>query len=118
VPLGEEISLDPLEPADDLVRQPPHLGEVACAGTEVLPQAVLDREGEPRLEPGGRGRERLDGCPRTLERRVERGRVGAARGGILDALLCAGDRLQVHGSDGTTGVGWISRSSTTSCRRS
>ncbi len=118
MPLGEEVSLDPLEPADDLVRQAPHLGEVPGARPEVLAETVLNRLGQADLEAGGRRGERLDGVSRPFQRRVERRRVRAAGGGVLDPLLRAGYGIHVHGRDDRTRVGWISRSWTTSCRRS
>ena len=118
MPLGENVSLDPLEPADDLIRQPPHLGEVPGARPEVLAEAVLDRLGQSGLEAGRRRGQRLDGVPRALQRRVERGRVRAAGGGVLDPLLRPGYGLHIHGRDDRTRVGWISPSSTMSCRRS
>ena len=118
MPLGEDVALDPLEPADDLVHQAAHLGEVTGARPEVLAEPVLDRLGQAGLEAGRRRGERLDRAPRALERRVERGRVGAAGGRVLDPLLGAGDRVYIHGGDDTTGVGWTFPSSTTTCRRS
>src|SRR5215471_20944376 len=115
MPLGEDVSLDPLEPADDLVRQAANLGEVTGARPEVLAEPVLDRLGQACLEPGRRRGEGFDCMPRPFERCVERGRVRAAGGRILDPLLRAGYGLQVHERDDRTSVGWISRSSTTSC---
>ena len=58
MPLGEQVALEPLEPAEDLVHQPAHLGEVAGARPEVLLEAVLERGGQARLELGRRQRER------------------------------------------------------------
>src|SRR5262249_36231737 len=116
--LGQDVALDPFEPADDLIREPPYFCEGAGPRPEMLAQPVLDSPGQPRLEPCGRRGERLDGFPRPLQRRVEGGGVGTAGGGVLDALLRPGDRVHVHEADGTTAVGWNSSSSTTSCRRS
>ena len=98
--------------------RPAHLGEVPGARPEVLAETVLNRLGQAGLEAGGRRGERLDGVPRPFQRRVERGRVGAAGGRVLDPLLRAGYGVHVHGRDDRTRVGWISPSSTTSCRRS
>jgi hypothetical protein len=115
--LGEDVSFDPLETADGLVRQAANLGEVASARPEVLLQAVLNGLGQTGLEAGcGRG-ERLDCVPGALERRVERGRIGAACGRVLDPLLGAGYGLHVHEPEDRTRVGWTFPSSTTSCRR-
>ena len=118
VPLGEDVSLDPLKPADDLVGQATDLGEVTGARPEVLAEPVLDRLWQACLEASRRRGEGLDGVPCALQRRVERGRIRATGGGVLDPLLRAGDRVHVHGGDGTTAVGWTFRSWTTSCRRS
>src|SRR4029079_1050539 len=80
VPLGEDVSLDPLEPADDLVRQAAHLGEVTGARPEVLAESVLDPRGQARLEAGRRRGKGLDGVACALQRGVEGGRVSAAGG--------------------------------------
>ena len=83
-----------------------------------LAEAVLDRLGQSGLEAGRRRSQGFDGVPRPFQGRVERSRVRAARGRVLDPLLRAGDRVQVHGADDRTRVGWNSPSWTTSCRRS
>src|SRR5205823_4791872 len=59
VPFGEDVSLETLEPADDLARQAAHLGEVTRARPEVLAEPVLDRLGQAGLEAGRRGGERF-----------------------------------------------------------
>ena len=114
VPLGEGVPLDPLQPADDLVHEAAHLGEVPRARPEVAADAVLDRFGQARFELGRRRRERLDRGARPLERGIEVGRLGAC----LEPLLGAGDRVFVHGGDDTNCGGWTSTSSTTTFRRS
>ncbi len=90
VPLGEQVAFQPLEPADQLVHQAAHLGEVTGNGEHLLAQAVLhrvaDADGEPGLELGGGCRECLDLLACALERRVHRSRLGAALGGARDPL--------------------------------
>ena len=118
MPLGEDVSLDPLEAADGLVRQAADLGEMAGARPELLANTVLDRLGQAGLEPGrGRGK-RLDRVSCPLERRVECRGIGATGGRVLDALLRAGYGLHVHEREDRTRVGWTFPSSITSCRRS
>ena len=100
MPLGEEVSLDTLEPADELVHQAPDLREVAPDGQHLCAEAVLHgvahAQGKRRLELGGRRGECLDLLARSLERRVERRRLDAAGCGLIDPLLCALDRVGVH----------------------
>ena len=119
VPLGEEVALDPLEPADDLVHQAAHLGEVPGARAEVLAEPVLDRLGQAGLELGGRRGERLDRvrAPARASRRTLPARCGRRRRPRSAAARGYGvhrpgrRRYELR-------VGWMSPSSTTSCRRS
>lgn len=100
VPLGEEVALDALEPADQLVHQAAHLGEVAGDREHLGAQSVLDcvpdARGQGGLELRRRRGERLDLVACALEGRVHLRRLHAARGGCLDARLRAGDRFGVH----------------------
>jgi len=76
IPLPEQVGLDPLQPADDLVHQAAHLGEMLCARLEVLAQAVLDRAGEAYLhDVRGRG-QRFDLRARPSERSFELSGIG------------------------------------------
>ena len=122
VPLGEQIAFDALEAADQLVHQAAHLGEMPRDGQHLFAQAVLhrvaDARGEARLQLRGGCRQRLDLLTCALERRVHGGGLDAAARGFLDPRLGAGDSFGVHRSDVTVAVGWISPSSTTTCRRS
>ena len=119
VPLGEEVALDPLEPADQLVHEAADLGEVACDRQHLLAEPVLHRVadacGEVRLEVGGGGGERLDLLACALERRVDRGGVRAARCRRFQPLSGAIDSV-VHGCDVTVPTGWMSPSWTTTFR--
>jgi S-adenosylmethionine:tRNA ribosyltransferase-isomerase len=95
VALGEQVALDALEPADHLVQEAAHLGEVTRARTEVLLQPVLDRLGQPGLHLRRGGGERLDLVACALERGLDRRRLHAHGLGLLDPFLRAGNRFRV-----------------------
>ena len=107
VPLGEQVALEPLEPADELVHQAAHLGEVAGDGQHLLAQAVLDSLADAgrkaRLEFCGGCGERLDLLAGPLERRVHRGGLGARLGGAGDPLQRALHGCLVHRDGRYTG---------------
>ena len=123
VPLGEEVAFDALEPADQLVHQAAHLGEVAGDGEHLRAQAVLDgiadARGQRRLELGRGGGERLDLLARALEapRRPARARPLPAAASSIRAFARAIASASIAG-DVTVVVGWTSPSWTTSCRTS
>jgi len=98
--LGEHVAFQPLEPPDELVHQPPHLGEVAGDREHLLAQAVLhriaDAGGEARFELCGGCGERLDLLAGALERRVHGGRLAAALSGTGDPLHRALHDCVVH----------------------
>ncbi|MGZ4308661.1 MAG: hypothetical protein ACXVRG_04825 [Gaiellaceae bacterium] len=100
MPLGQEVALDPLEPADHLVGQAADLGEVPSDRLDLLAQAVLesavDLRRERRLELRGGEAELLDLGPRPLERGVDGGRVSAAFGGLLEPFPRPLDRVVGH----------------------
>ena len=100
VPLGEHVALEPLEPADELVHEAAHLGEVAGDREHLLAHALLhrvaDAGGEARFELCSGCGERLDLLARPLERRVHRGRLDAALGGAGDTLQRALDDCLLH----------------------
>ena len=64
VALGEEVALEPLEPADRLVEQTANLGDMTCGREDLGPHSVAHGRahvlGERRLELGGGAGERLD----------------------------------------------------------
>ena len=82
VALGEQVGLEPLEPADHLVREALDLGEPARDRGRLLAQAVAkraaDRVRQDDLELVRRLREGLDLEPRALERRGDLGRERVA----------------------------------------
>ena len=88
VPLGEQVALDALEPAEQLVHQAAHLGEVARDRQDLRAEAVLDRVADAcrqrRLELGRRRGERLDLVARALEGGVDLRGLDAAVGGLLE----------------------------------
>jgi S-adenosylmethionine:tRNA ribosyltransferase-isomerase len=100
VPFAEQIGLEPLEAADDLVHQAADLGEIPADGTRLLADAVvnrrLDAARERRFELCCGRRERLDllACP--LEHGACRDSLVATRRGLLDPGLCPLDRVAVH----------------------
>ncbi len=100
VALGEQVAFEPLEAADCLVHQPPHLGEVARDGNHLLAEALLNRTldlaRERGLELGRRLGQSLDLSAGALERRVGRGGVAPAFGGCSEPLVCPLDRALVH----------------------
>jgi len=75
MPFGEHVGLEPLEPADRLVREPLDLGEAARDRGRFLPQAVAKRAAdgvrEHDLELVGRERERLDLQAGAIEGRCD-----------------------------------------------
>ena len=133
MPLGEQVALDPLEPAEQLVHQAADLGEVAADGEHLRAEPVLDGVADParerRLELGGRRRESLDLLAGPLERRVELCGLDPTGGGLVDPFLCPLDRLGIHWRpillapigqtrDGTVAARWTWPSWTMSCRPS
>jgi S-adenosylmethionine:tRNA ribosyltransferase-isomerase len=100
VPFCEQVAFDPLEPANQLVHQPAHFGEMAGDREHLLAQAVLhrvaDARREARLQLRRRRRERLDlvACP--FERRVHGGGLDTPACRLLDPGLRAGNRFGIH----------------------
>jgi len=100
VALREQIGLDALEPAEELVHQAAHLGEVAGDRQHLCTEAVLHRVadacGKRRLELGRRGSERFDLVARPLERRIDLSGLDAACRGLVEPRFRACDCLGVH----------------------
>ncbi len=110
MPLGEDVALEPLEPADRLVQQAADLGEVARDREHLGAQAVVDGGADllrqRSLELRRRLGERLDLGPRALQRRLELGRCDPARGRFRDPGLGPLECLFVHGREDTLAAGW------------
>ncbi|MCW2977264.1 MAG: S-adenosylmethionine:tRNA ribosyltransferase-isomerase [Actinomycetia bacterium] len=100
MPLGEEVALDTLQAADQLVHQSAHLGEVAGDGKHLGAEAVLhcvsNARGQGGLELCCRGGERLNLVACALECGVDLRGLDSAADGFCDACLRAGDCFGVH----------------------
>ena len=100
VPLTEEVSLDPLEAADQLVHEAADLGEVAADGHDLCAKPVLhgiaDARGKGRFELGGRRGERLDLVARPLERCIECSGFDPSGCGLVNTGLGPLDRVRIH----------------------
>jgi hypothetical protein len=122
VALGEDVALEPLEPADHLVEQPADLGEAAPDrddfGAEALVHGRADLLGQGALELGGGCGERLDLDARALERGFQLGRRDPPGRGFRDPCFRPFECLLVHAQEATLAVGWTPPSSTTTCPRS
>jgi S-adenosylmethionine:tRNA ribosyltransferase-isomerase len=92
VALAEQIGLESFDPADDLVHQPTHLGEVARDGLRLVADRVVDPGRERLLEGGRRRRQRIDLRSGLLRESLARSSVGA----LLDPSLSALDGPVVH----------------------
>ena len=100
VALGQEVAFDALEPADQLIHQAAHLGEVAGDRKHLRAEPVLDGIadacGQRRLELRRSGGKRLDLIARALEGRIDLRGLDPAGGGVLDTRFRACDRFGVH----------------------
>jgi len=100
VPLREDVTLEALEPAEQLVHQAPHLGELAADRARLGRDAFLDSFADlcrqRGLELGCRSREVLETLPRALQRGFNACRVGASLGSLCEALPRALDRVLIH----------------------
>ena len=88
------------EPADRLIGEAAHLGELPAdrpgLGLHAVADRVLDPSRKRGLDVGGQLGEGLDLGARPLERGVDLRRLDAALGRLLQALLRTGDRDFVH----------------------
>ena len=122
VALGEQVALEPLEPADRLVQQAANLGDVTRDRKHLGPEAVVhggaDLLRQHAFELGRGLGERLDLRAGALERGLELGRRDAAGRRCRDPRLRPLECTLVHGCESTLAVGWMPASWTTTCRRS
>jgi S-adenosylmethionine:tRNA ribosyltransferase-isomerase len=95
-PLAEEVAFDVLEAADDLVHQAADLGEVARDRLGLLAHGFSDTGGQPFLESGCGGCQRVDLFSRPSEQCVE----GSPLRTVLDPLFRALDRAVLHRRQG------------------
>ncbi len=95
-PLAEEVALDALEAADDLIHQAADLGEVPRDRLGLLAHGLSDAGWQPFLESGCGSCQRVDLFPRPSEQCVE----GSPVCTVLDPLLRALDRAVVHRRQG------------------
>ena len=122
VPLGEKLSLQPLESSDCLVQQSADLGDMPrdreYLGSEAVADGRSDLCRDRRLERRGGVRQRFDLTARPRERSLELRAVRASCSRVGNALLRPFERLGIHGGEATLSAGWTLRSSTTSSRPS
>jgi hypothetical protein len=75
VPLGADVALEPLEPAQHLVHQAAHFGKLPRNRPHLVAHSVTqggaDLLGEALFELRGRDGERLETFPRAFEHRFE-----------------------------------------------
>ena len=103
VPFGQEVVLEPLQPADRLSCETPHLCQLTADwssfGANTLADGVLDAARQRRLELRGKLGEGLHLRARALERRVDVARCGTPFGGLFEPLPCPCHRCFVHGRE-------------------
>jgi hypothetical protein len=122
VALGEKVAFDPLEAPNRLVQKAANLGNVPCdrkdLGTDAVAHGGTNMLGDRHLELCGGYGERLDLSTRTLERGLDRSRLGSPGRRVRDPLLGPFEREGVHGREATLSAGWTPRSSSTTYRAS
>jgi S-adenosylmethionine:tRNA ribosyltransferase-isomerase len=99
--LGEQVTLEPLEPSNRLSREAPHLRQMPGDGEDFFAQTLLESRIEPlrnaRFELGSRDRKRFQPRTRALEKRFEGGIVRAPVAGVGEAHTCSFDGVAIHG---------------------
>ena len=120
--LGEDVPLEPLEPADHLVEQPADLGEVAAdrqhLGAEPFVHCALIFSGRLTSSSAAAA------ASASIWMRARSSAASSSAGAIAPVAASAIRALRpfecllVHGGKATLAVGWTPPSSTTSCRRS
>ena len=101
--LGKEVVLEPLQAADRLSCETPHLCQLTAdwssLGADTFADGVLDPTGQGRLELSGELGERLHLGARTLESCVDVALCGAPLGRLLEPLPGPCHRCFVHGRE-------------------
>ena len=104
MPLGEDVSFDPLEPADDLVRQAANLGEVAGARPEVLAEPVLDRLRQARLEARRSSRRAISTACRARSSVASKA-AGSVRPAAASSIRCCARAIASMSTEATIELG-------------
>ena len=98
---AEQVALEPLEPANELGREAPHLGEVPGHGQHLLAQTVMNGVADllrKRCFELRRGLgEGLDLVARPFQRRLDGGRLRPSLGRLSQPLVRPFDRDRIHG---------------------
>ena len=100
VSLREDVALETLEPAEQLVHQPAHLGELAAdwtgLGGDTFLDGLADLRRQSRLELSRSRREVFETLPCALQCGLDVGGVGASLGSLCETLPRALDRVLIH----------------------
>ena len=100
MPLREDVALEALEPAEQLVHQPTHLGELTAdrtrLGRDTFLDGLADLRGQRRLELSRSRGEVLETLPCALQGGLDVGGVGASLGSLCETLPRALDRVLIH----------------------
>ena len=122
VPLGEQVALEPLEPADRLVQQAADLGEVRATGSTSARRpswtaAPIFSGSVPSSSAAASASASI--CVRARSSAASSS-AGATRPDAASAIraLARSSAARPRGARATLAVGWTPPSSTTTCRRS
>lgn len=100
VSLRKHVALQALEPAEDLVHQATHLGELAADRTGLGRDTFLDRladlRRQRRLELSRSRGKVFETLPGALQGGLDVGSVGASLGSLCETLPRALDRVLIH----------------------
>ena len=100
MPLREDVALQALEPAEQLVHQPTHLGELtadwASLGRDTFLDGLADLRRQRRLELTRSRGEVFETLPCALQRGLDVGGVGASLSSLCETLPRALDRVLIH----------------------
>jgi S-adenosylmethionine:tRNA ribosyltransferase-isomerase len=86
VPLGEQVAVDALEPADEAVHQPANLGEVAAHRLGLVAHRIADECRQRLFQRRRRRGQSFDLLARLAEESIERGAVGSLPDPLLRTL--------------------------------